>query len=300
MNATESAEQTGLVESTDTSKMPGFRLAKSLKFLEDFSMDKVKIELYANKDSLSITASHTLRDDKNTLIGNLDITPSESGKGRFSHLELGDSICDESNAAELRAYVVIKLINELKTISSGNSAYPDVLKIIENMKEYICSIEPDSYLGKAVLAMNTLDTLFVNVYPYVSSKVDISKSGSKTSIKYSFNDCFDIDVTATAAFDYVLFALDKTNSQIKDKNTNSYVNLLTRCLDKGGFIKPQEYMRAVNDFVSLLIRNKLAMFKEHIAEYGEHKLRVIDSIRLLQDSLNDNLERVDMVLESLK
>lgn len=294
MNATESIEASVIEECIDALKQPGFKLANKLKFLEGFSMDKVKIELYANESSLGIIATtRAPGDDKNTLIASLDITPSESGKGRYSYLELGDSICDESNAAELRAYVAIRLINVLKTISSGNSAYTVVLKIIENLKEYICSIEPDSYLGKAVLAMNTLDTLFVNVYPYVSSKVDISKSGSKTSIKYSFNDCFDIDVTATAASDYVLFALDKTNSPNEHRNSNNYMNLLTRCVDKGGFIKPQEYMRTVNDFVSLLIRNKLIMFQEH-------KSRTSVSIKLLRDDLNDNLERVDMVLESLK
>ena len=166
----------------------------------------------------------------------------------------------------------------LKTVSSGNPAYPVVLKIMENLKEYICSIEPDSYLGKAVLAMNTLDTLFTKVYPYVAVKVDISKSGSKTHVKYSFNDCFDIDVTATAAFDYVLFALDKTNSPDGHRNSINYMNLPMSCLDKGGFIKPQEYMRIVNDFVSLLITNKLNMFKEH-------KLMIRDSISLLLESL---------------
>lgn len=278
MNETESAEQTGLVDGTDTSKIPGFKLAGKLKFLEGYSLDKVKLELYPNKDSLDIIAKHILSDDKNTIIANLSITPSESGKGRFSSLELGSSICDESNVAELRAYVVIKLINELKTVSSGNPAYPVVLKIIENLKEYICSIEPDSYLGKAVLAMNTLDTLFINVYPSKSVKVDISKSGSKTHVKYSFNDCFDIDVTATAAFDYVLFALDKTNSPDSHRNSDNYMNLPMSCLDKGGFIKPQEHMRAVNDFVSLLITNKLNMFKEH-------KLMIRDSISLLLESL---------------
>ena len=282
MNATESVEQTGLVEGTDTSKIPGFKLAGKLKFLEGYSLDKVKLELYPNKDSLDIIAKHILSDDKNTIIANLSITPSESGKGRFSYLELGSSICDESNAAELRAYVVIRLINELKTVSSGNPAYPVVLKIIENLKEYICSIEPDSYLGKAVLAMNALDTLFVNVYPSTAVKVDISKSGSKTHVKYSFNDCFDIDVTATAAFDYVLFVLSKTNSPDSHSNSDNYMNLSGHCLDKGGFIKPPEHMRAVNDFVSLLITNKLNMFKEH-------KSKIRDSIKLLLDNINDNL-----------
>lgn len=99
MNATESAEQTGLVESADTSKIPSFKLAKSLKFLEDFSLDKVEIKLHANESSLNILTTHTLCDDKNTVIASLDITPSESAKGHYSYLELGSSICDESNVA---------------------------------------------------------------------------------------------------------------------------------------------------------------------------------------------------------
>ena len=56
------------------------------------------------------------------------------------------------------------------------------------------------------------------------------------------------------------------------------MNLPMSCLDKGGFIKPQEHMRVVNDFVSLLITNKLNMFKEH-------KLKIRDSISLLLESL---------------
>lgn len=78
MNATESAEQTDPLKGMNTSKMPGFKLAKSLKFLEGFSMEKVKIELHANESSLGILTTHTLRDDKNTVIASLDITPSES------------------------------------------------------------------------------------------------------------------------------------------------------------------------------------------------------------------------------
>lgn len=130
--------------------------------------------------------------------------------------------------------------------------------------------------------MNTLDTLFINVYPSKLVKVDISKSGSKTHFKYSFNDCFDIDVTATAAFDYVLFALDKTNSPVSHRNSINYMNLPMCCLDKGGFIKPQEHMRVVNDFVSLLITNKLNMFKEHKSKISYH-------LKLLLDNIDDNL-----------
>lgn len=300
MNATESAEELVAIEGLDTLKLPGFKLANKLKFLEGYSLDKVKLGLYANKDSLNITATHTLSDEKNTIIANLNITPSESGKGRFSSLELGSSICDDSNIAELQAYVVIKLINELETISSGNSAYPTVLKIIESLKDYICSIEPDSYLGKAVLAMNTLDTLFIKVYPYEAVKVDISNSGSKTHVKYSFNDCFDMDITATAAFDYVLFVLDKTNSPSENRSSDNYMNLSMRCIDKGGFIKPQEYMRAVNNFVSLLIKNKLIMFKERTSSHNERVASARDFIMLLQDDLENNLKRADKVLKSLK
>lgn len=130
--------------------------------------------------------------------------------------------------------------------------------------------------------MNTLDTLFINVYPSKLVKVDISKSGSKTSVKYSFNDCFDMDVTATAAFDYVLFVLSKTNSPGSHSGSDNYMNLPGHCLDKGGFIKPQEHMRVVNDFVSLLITNKLNMFKEH-------KSKIRDAIKLLLDNIDGNL-----------
>ena len=58
MNATE-----GMM---NTSKMPSLKLAKSLKFLEDFSLDKVEIKLHASESSLGILTAHTLRDDKNT------------------------------------------------------------------------------------------------------------------------------------------------------------------------------------------------------------------------------------------